>query len=305
MAGSIGVVSKVIGQVFAVASDGARRLLVEGDRLFAGEQLDTGLGGAVAVRLANGAELTLGRGSSLTLTPDLLANHAPHVQAPDPTPTQAQLSDVERLQQAIAAGGDPTQEGEAPAAGPGANGAPGALGGGHSFVLLTEVAGRVDPTVGFPTAGFNGTPELANRDLGGLDPSGNPPGAGPATNPPHQSATCHAACDSTGHSTCYTAGDASGESACHSAGYAPRPPCHPGRSRPESRRAELERSQSATRLGAQSPGPDANRQFHRGRARRAVQSQRRWHQRGHRRRGDRCRPVDHHRPWQPADHYRL
>jgi len=184
MAKSIGVVSKVIGQVFAVGSDGAKRLLVEGDRLFAGEQLETGAAGAVAVRLHNGAELTLGRGSSLEMTPDLLANRAPHVHAPDTLPSQAQLSDVERLQQAIAAGADPTQEGEAPAAGPGANGAPGALGGGHSFVLLTEVAGRVDPTIGFPTAGFNGIPELANRYIGSLDVDNNAGPFGPPAIPP-------------------------------------------------------------------------------------------------------------------------
>ena len=60
MATLIGIVSKVIGQVFAVASDGTRRVLVEGDRLFAGDQLTTGAEGAVAVHLQNGQELTLG-----------------------------------------------------------------------------------------------------------------------------------------------------------------------------------------------------------------------------------------------------
>ncbi|MCV9921826.1 retention module-containing protein [Pseudomonas sp. BT-42-2] len=169
MAKLIGVVSKVVGQVFAVDGDGSRRLLVEGDRLFAGEQLETGSAGAVAVRLHNGAELTLGRGSSLTMSADLLANHAPQVHSQDAAPSQAQLTDVERLQQAIAAGADPTEEGEAPAAGQNPGGAPGALGGGHSFVMLSEVAGQVDPEIGFPTAGFNGIPELASRELGDLD----------------------------------------------------------------------------------------------------------------------------------------
>lgn len=42
MAKLLGVVSKVVGQVFAVEGDGHRRLVVEGDRLFAGEQLETG-----------------------------------------------------------------------------------------------------------------------------------------------------------------------------------------------------------------------------------------------------------------------
>ncbi|MBB3242483.1 VCBS repeat-containing protein [Pseudomonas sp. Tn43] len=166
MATLIGIVSKVIGQVYAVAGDGTRRSLVEGDRLFAGEQLVTGAEGAVAVQLKNGQELTLGRDSSLQMTSRLLAHQVPHVETADAvTPSQAQLTDVEQLQKAIAAGADPTQTGEATAAGPG-SGAPGGLGGGHTFVLLEEVAGRVDPTVGFPTAGFNGIPEflLERRD---------------------------------------------------------------------------------------------------------------------------------------------
>ena len=169
MAKLVGVVSKVGGQVFAVGSDGSRRPLIEGDRLYAGEQLETGAAGAVAVHLQNGAQLTLGRDSSLAMTTDLLANLAPHVQAHDTAPSDAQLSDVERIQQAIAAGDDPSTSTEAPAAGPNSSGAPGALGGGHSFVLLSEVADRVDPQIGFPTAGFNGIPELANRYVGDLD----------------------------------------------------------------------------------------------------------------------------------------
>ncbi|WP_313711320.1 retention module-containing protein [Pseudomonas sp.] len=189
MAKLVGVVSKVIGQVYAVASDGSRRPLIEGDRLFAGEQLETGAAGAVAVRLQNGAELTLGRDSSLEMTSDLLANRASHAPGHDVAPSDAQLSDVERIQQAIAAGDDPTQSAEATAAGSGSPSASGALGGGHSFVLLSEVGARVDPVVGFPTAGFNGFPELANREVGGLDPSngsalnGRPVGGNGGTEP--------------------------------------------------------------------------------------------------------------------------
>ncbi|WP_241668517.1 retention module-containing protein, partial [Pseudomonas sp. Sample_22] len=161
MATLIGIVSKVVGQVFAVTSDGTRRVLIEGDRLFAGDQLSTGAEGAVAVHLQNGQELTLGRGSSLQLTPQLLTNHIPRVDTAEAvTPSQAQLSDVEQLQKAIAAGDDPTQTAEATAAGP-STGAPGGeAGGGHSFVMLEEVGGRVDPIIGFPTAGFNGIPEF-------------------------------------------------------------------------------------------------------------------------------------------------
>ncbi|KJK06105.1 retention module-containing protein, partial [Pseudomonas tussilaginis] len=185
MAKLIGVVSKVVGEVFAVATDGTRRALSEGDRLFAGEQLQTGAAGAIAVHLQNGAELTLGRDSSLALSPQLLANHAPHVESPEAlTPSQAQLTDVEKLQQAIAAGADPSQEADPTAAGPGSGGAAGALGGGHSFVLLNEVAGRVAPEIGFPTAGFNGFAELRSPDAGLLNNNDDAPPLPPVVDNP-------------------------------------------------------------------------------------------------------------------------
>ncbi|MDZ3825332.1 retention module-containing protein [Pseudomonas monsensis] len=162
MATLIGTVTKVIGQVFAQSADGTKRALVEGDRLFVGDQLITGAEGAVAVHLQNGQELTLGRGSSMTMTSELLAGQAAHVNAAEAvTPSDAQLTDVEQIQKAIAAGDDPSKTAEATAAGPNApGGAPGEAGGGHSFVLLTEVGGRVDPIIGFPTAGFGGIPEF-------------------------------------------------------------------------------------------------------------------------------------------------
>jgi VCBS repeat-containing protein len=162
MATLIGTVTKIIGQVFAQSADGIKRALVEGDRLYAGDQLITGAEGAVAVHLQNGQELTLGRGSSMTMTGELLAGQAAHVNAAEAvTPSDAQLTDVEQIQKAIAAGDDPSKTAEATAAGPNApGGAPGEAGGGHSFVLLTEVGGRVDPIIGFPTAGFGGIPEF-------------------------------------------------------------------------------------------------------------------------------------------------
>ncbi|UST60292.1 retention module-containing protein [Pseudomonas moraviensis] len=179
MATLIGTVTKVIGQVFAQASDGIRRPLFEGDRLYAGDQLITGAEGAVAVKLQNGEELTLGRGSSITMTGQLLADQAVPVNVDEAqTPSQAQLTDVEQIQKAIAAGEDPSKTAEATAAGPNApTGNTGELGGGHSFVLLTEVGGRVDPVIGFPTAGFNGIPEFpdyrrdADNDTGDDTPA--------------------------------------------------------------------------------------------------------------------------------------
>ena len=172
MATLIGVVSQVIGQVFAIGTDGSRRQVHQGDRLFAGEQLDTGADGAVAVHLQNGKELTLGRGSEVTLNQNMLGDMAPHVATQEvAAPSQAELTDVQKIQQAIAAGVDPTQAAEATAAGPAAAGTPaqgGEAGGSHSFVLLTETGGAVDPVVGFPTAGFNGVPEFTVPEVAAL-----------------------------------------------------------------------------------------------------------------------------------------
>ncbi|QMV61427.1 retention module-containing protein [Pseudomonas berkeleyensis] len=165
MATLIGVVSQVVGEVFAVASDGSRRPISEGDRVYAGEQLVTGVSGAVAVAMTNGQQLTLGRDSSITLDTQMIADRgesqAPVVETPPTAPSDDDLTDVERLQAAIEAGDDPTQQGEATAAGPGAGaGGAGGAGGGHSFVLLSEVGGALDPVIGFPTAGLPGGPEF-------------------------------------------------------------------------------------------------------------------------------------------------
>ncbi|WP_439858923.1 retention module-containing protein [Pseudomonas sp. MBLB4136] len=169
MATLIGVVSRVVGEVFAVAGNGSRRPLTEGDRVYAGEQLVTGAAGAVAVDLGKGRQLTLGRDSSLRLDEQMLAQAAegtvPVQQAAPETPSAADLTDVERLQAAIEAGEDPTLSAEATAAGPGAGGAAGVGGGGgHSFVLLGETAGAVDPVIGFPTEGLGAGPEFPDPE---------------------------------------------------------------------------------------------------------------------------------------------
>ncbi|SER88635.1 type I secretion C-terminal target domain (VC_A0849 subclass) [Pseudomonas sp. NFACC02] len=184
MASLIGTVRQVVGEVFAVASNGTKRLVIEGDKVYAGEQLQTGPSGAVAVHLAKGGELTLGRDSSMPLTPEILANHATHIDTPDAAPSLAQLSDVQQVQQAIAAGADPGQVTDAPAAGnanPG--GSPSALGGGHSFVLLTETAGVVTPVIGFPTAGLSTTFLLPELEVGGAE-NGSPDAGLPPLEPP-------------------------------------------------------------------------------------------------------------------------
>ncbi|WP_440466813.1 retention module-containing protein [Pseudomonas sp. YH-1] len=198
MATLMGVVSKVIGEVFAVAADGSRRPLEQGDKVFVGEQLVTGANGAVALKVAGGGEITLGRDSALPLTSQMLA--AAHqaeqgdqavAQQQPATPTHQDVTDVKALQAAIAAGVDPTQAAEATAAGPSAAGAAnGKPGGGHSFVLLTEVGGHIDPVIGFPTGPigsgplplreFDGTPDVRPEAEPPVVPPDGQPTAGPS-----------------------------------------------------------------------------------------------------------------------------
>src|SRR5690606_16226923 len=141
-----------------------------------------GASGAVAVAMTNGQQLTLGRDSSMTLDAQMLAtSNTPQAPAAEPSPaapSDDDLTDVERLQAAIEAGVDPTQEGEATAAGPGAGaGGAGGAGGGHSFVMLSEVGGALDPVIGFDTAGLVDGPEFpAALPIATADPDGTPTG---------------------------------------------------------------------------------------------------------------------------------
>ena len=106
---SIAVVKSIVGQVFALSPDGVRRLLIEGDRLFAGDQVITGPEGMVSLELSDGRTLDLGRDSQWTAVDDA----QPAVAA-----ANTELS-VSELQQAISLGLDPTAELEATAAGGG------------------------------------------------------------------------------------------------------------------------------------------------------------------------------------------
>jgi surface adhesion protein len=160
MSSVVAIVKSIVGQVFAVSPEGIRRVLVEGDRLFVGDQVDTGAAGAVTLELADGRTLDLGRDTQWSGSdPDSSADLAQATAQAAPS--------VEELQQAIVAGADPTTDLEATAAGPTAAGTGGAAGGGHSFVMLDATAGRVDPTIGFPTAGIGTAALAAQNTIGG------------------------------------------------------------------------------------------------------------------------------------------
>ncbi|KJH76862.1 retention module-containing protein, partial [Pseudomonas sp. ES3-33] len=159
MSSVVAIVKSIVGQVFVVSPEGIRRVLVEGDRLFVGDQVDTGLAGSVTLELADGRTLDLGRETQWSgSAPDSITDLAEATAQAAPS--------VEELQQAIVAGADPTKDLEATAAGPTATGTGGAAGGGHSFVMLDATAGRVDPTVGFPTDGLDFAATISTLDTG-------------------------------------------------------------------------------------------------------------------------------------------
>ncbi|WP_095133360.1 retention module-containing protein [Pseudomonas sp. Irchel s3h14] len=160
MSSVVAIVKSIVGQVFAVSPEGVRRVLVEGDRLFVGDQVDTGAAGAVTLELADGRTLDLGRDTQWSGSdPDSSTDLAQATAQAAPS--------VEELQQAIVAGADPTTDLEATAAGPTAMSGGGSTGGGHSFVALEATAGRVDPTIGFPTAGIGTAALAAQNTIGG------------------------------------------------------------------------------------------------------------------------------------------
>ncbi|EIK51677.1 outer membrane adhesin-like protein, partial [Stutzerimonas stutzeri TS44] len=151
-------------------------MLIEGDRLYAGERVITSAGGAVDIDLVGAGELMLGRESDLLLDEQLLVAAEGGTQAAPPVVPAAELTDVEALQRAIAAGEDPTLVAPATAAGPAAGGAggTGGAGGGNSFVLLNETGGAVDPSIGFPTQGLGGVPEFPDLEVAPLEETPEP-----------------------------------------------------------------------------------------------------------------------------------
>ncbi len=182
MSSVIAIVKSIVGQVMAMSPEGFQRLLVEGDRLFKGDQLQTGLEGMVTLELTDGRTLDLGHGTQWS---EVDAVAAVEPQAAEAVP-QSPADDVAQLQKAIEAGVDPTRKLEATAAGPSAGGAGGgSAGGGHSFVMLDATAARTDATIGFLTvaAPVAGEPQ-PEKESTPLNEAPLPPGPLPESTPP-------------------------------------------------------------------------------------------------------------------------
>ena len=161
MAADIGFIAAVIGTATATAEDGTVRVLQAGDRIYADEVISTGTDGGVEIEFTDSSVMALGRDSQTVL--DGNAYSAEGVAAVD--------SDVEALQQALLDGVDPTQEGEATAAGAGAESG----NEGSSSVTVEYLAPEAVVTNGFDTTGIDlAFPEILDEIQDETIPDGRP-----------------------------------------------------------------------------------------------------------------------------------
>lgn len=141
MAIEVGSIKALIGTAIATSSDGTQRNLNVGDAVYALDIITTGVAGAIEIEFADGSLMDLGRSSQTILDAEVF------------TPQQDEqlvTSDVEALQQALLDGADPTQTGEAPAAGSGTQVSSDE---GSSTVTVDYLAPQAPVTSGFDTTG--------------------------------------------------------------------------------------------------------------------------------------------------------
>ncbi|MCL1886482.1 MAG: retention module-containing protein [Betaproteobacteria bacterium] len=152
----VGTVKGVDGVVTAINANGVIRTLKVGDKVYAGETIQTMQGSNAHIDFTKGGFATLGAGQSLPLDGTILsqAAEAAKAQTASAAPATPDVN-VEKLQQqmeeALAKGEDPTAMLEAAAAGPGAGGGDQE---GSSFVVVQQNAARGNLTPGFETGTF-------------------------------------------------------------------------------------------------------------------------------------------------------
>ncbi|MCJ8337206.1 MAG: retention module-containing protein [Pseudomonadales bacterium] len=148
----IGKVSFLFGTVFAEDAAGNQRLLSLGDEILEGERIITVSGAKVELDMLSGDQITVTDGQSWSPTGETFSDPQ-DFSAGDATLSPEDLALQEAL---LTPGADPTQFGEATAAGAPAAGAPGTTAGdgGTSFVTVERTAGEVNPDAGYETTGL-------------------------------------------------------------------------------------------------------------------------------------------------------
>ncbi|MED5509645.1 MAG: retention module-containing protein, partial [Pseudomonadota bacterium] len=150
MATQIGGITAVVGRVTATAEDGSIRTLQAGDRVYANEVISTGPAGAIEIEFADGSVMDLGRDSQAMLDSAVFNPNATEFAESEGDDVP---DDVAAIQQAILEGEDPTEAGEATAAGAGVEGG----NEGHEAVFVNYLNPEVTPDAGFETIGVNST----------------------------------------------------------------------------------------------------------------------------------------------------
>ena len=159
MATQIGVIKALIGEVKATAADGSTRTLQLGDMVYANELITTGPGGAVEIEFADGSVMDLGRSTQALLDE---AVFDPTATAVADAPSEDVPDDVAAIQQALLEGEDPTEIGEATAAGAGVEGTGNE---GHEPVFVDYLNPEVTPDAGFDTIGVSNSYDLPEEDI--------------------------------------------------------------------------------------------------------------------------------------------
>ena len=159
MATQIGIVKAIFGEATATAADGSIRTLQAGDKVFANELITTGPGGAIEIEFADGSVMDLGRNSQAMLDSEVFDPNATAVAegAQDDVP-----DDVAAIQQALLEGEDPTEIGEATAAGAGVEGG---NEGNNTAVFVDYLNPAVTPDAGFDTVGVTNEYDLPEEDI--------------------------------------------------------------------------------------------------------------------------------------------
>ena len=106
----IGVVTSLTGRAFAVSVGGVERALVVGDQVYPNEMLRTAGASTLVVDFGDGRRIDLGRTSEALLDEEVYGRDV------DALREQA-VAESAAIQAAIAAGGDPVDIAEPPAAG--------------------------------------------------------------------------------------------------------------------------------------------------------------------------------------------
>jgi VCBS repeat-containing protein len=141
MAIEIGFVKVLTGTATATAVDGTQRALNIGDRVYADELISTGSASAIEIQFADGTLMDLGRNTQALLDNEVFDPQQAIIES-------ANEVDILALQETLIDGEDPTQQGNATAAGPENEGNDGGI----STVIVEHISPITEITSGFETS---------------------------------------------------------------------------------------------------------------------------------------------------------